>query len=91
MASLASEVGTSVSCPLGGDLGIRPGRSCPWVLGWSQVEVKRAWNPSPVDRSRADVTAGDLVPAARREPDARRALEKGCDSRLGAAPPHGFQ
>lgn len=36
MASLASEVGTSVSCPLGGDLGIRPGRSCPWALGWSQ-------------------------------------------------------
>ena len=55
------------------------------------MQVKRAWNPSPVDRRKADVTAGDLVPAARREPDARQALEKGCDSHMGAAPSHGFQ
>lgn len=50
------------------------------------MEVKRAWNPSPVDRRRADVTAGDLVPAPHREPDARQALRGAVTDRRGAAP-----
>lgn len=88
VASLASEVGTSVSCPLGGDWELGLAAAAPGHWDGASVEVKRAWNPSPVDRRRADVTAGDLVPAVHREPDARQALEGGCDSHVGSCPPH---
>lgn len=73
-----------VPCVETWELGL--GAAVPGHWDGASVEVKRAWTPSPVDRKRADVTAGDLVSAPRREPDARQALEGPVTDRWVAAP-----